>query len=186
MTDLRYERINLGIRRRSQVFDAHRAGDSHLLRVGQLVSGCRCALVEGPLMQRHAKVLENWNRFEVVDKWDVGLVVRDCTHSGRNPHLNCTCLKEAMKMFHDPQDLKKMVYAWLDQHWGLQAHSRCRCSKHGKGGLTRTLVLMASSLRGLRSLSEPKNGWKEGWEEGSSCYGPRVELAEDNPKYPTG
>jgi hypothetical protein len=117
-----------------------------------------------------------------VNKWDAGLVVHDRTYFGLNPDLNCMRLKEAMQMSHDPQDLRKVVYARLDQHCCLQMHRQYRYSRRGKGGPTRTLVPMASSLRGLYWFSERRNGWKEGWQEGSSCYGQRMHLAEEKPK----
>jgi len=84
-----------------------------------------------------------------VNKWDAGLVVHDCNYFGLNPDLNCRHSKEAMQRSHDPQDLRKMVYARLDQHYCLQMHRRYRYSRRGKGGLIQTLVPLASSLRRL-------------------------------------
>lgn len=158
-----------------------------MLREDRLAFECMCASEEGAPRQWHGRVLEIQGRVEdTARKSDVGLV--DAVNDHMQPDLNLDsdckqyCLTKAKLKYHDPRGLRMIEHARLDQRFDPQVNRQHRRSRRGKEGQSRTLVPAANYLMKMYSLFEERNRWKEEWEEGSSYCGPRVGLAEDNPK----
>lgn len=84
-TDLLYEQTNLGIRKKSRVFDARLTGDMHLLRVDPLMCECMYVVeaVVQPLESLALAEAENKELMEdivytQVDGFVDGRAVRNC------------------------------------------------------------------------------------------------------------